>query len=128
MTTRKHIREIEEAAALLRAGQAVILDAVFGKAEERGAARKLADECGVPFRPLWLQAGNDIRRQRVAGRGRDASDATPTILEAQLRQIETPADWPTINVEDGRERDLAAAKVFLLPADSDLKGQGADAG
>ena len=107
---------IAEGAALLKAGEAVILDAVFGRAGERDVARRLASECGVPFRPLWLQAGSQTRRQRVETRGKDASDATPAILEAQLRQIETPADWPMIDVEEGRERSLAAAKAILLPA------------
>jgi len=119
---------IAEAAALLRAGHAVILDAVFGKADERDAARRLAGECGVPFRPLWLQAGNDIRRRRVETRGQDASDATPTILEAQLSQIENPTDWPTIDVGEGREHSLAAAKTYLLPAGFDLGSQDADNG
>ena len=119
---------IAEAGALLRAGQAVILDAVLGKADERDAARRLAGECGVPFRPLWLQAGNDIRRRRVETRGQDASDATPAILEAQLRQIETPIDWPTIDVGEDRESSLAAAKAFLLPTGTDLGGPSAGNG
>ncbi len=119
---------IAEAAMLLKAGNAVILDAVFGKAGERDAARRLAGECGVPFRPVWLQAGNEIRHQRVATRSKDASDATPAILEAQLHQIETPADWPMIDVEGGRERSLAAAKAILLPAALDIEGEDAAPG
>ena len=119
---------IVEAAALLKAGQAVILDAVFGSLREREAARRLASECGAPFRPLWLQAGNEIRHQRVETRGKDASDATPAILEAQLRQIETPADWPTIDVEGGRGRSLAAARAFLLSAELDIEDQDAGPG
>jgi predicted kinase len=64
----------------------------------------------------------------VEARGKDASDATPTILEVQLRQIETPADWPMIDVEGGRERSLAAAKAILLPAALDFEGEDAAPG
>ncbi len=106
---------LDEARALLNSGQSVILDAVFAKAAERDAARALAGTGGVPFRAAWLEAGPEVRRQRVGARMRDASDATAAILEAQLRQIERPEDWAVIDVAGPAEQNLAAARRILLP-------------
>ena len=107
---------LEEAAQLLKAGQGVILDAVFGKPTGREAVAALASTCAVPFKAAWLEAGPDIRRQRVEGRARDASDATSAILDAQLREIERPTDWTSIDVAGAGEQNLAAARKVLLPA------------
>jgi uncharacterized protein len=105
-----------EAAVLLKAGQSVILDGVFGKPAGREAAAALARVCGVPFTAAWLEAGADIRRQRVEGRARDASDATSAILDTQLRGIERPTNWTIIDVAGSAQQNLAAARKVLLPA------------
>ena len=58
-------------------GQAVIVDAVQAKQEEREALAALAAELGVPFTGLWLEAPANCMRERVAARIGDVSDATP---------------------------------------------------
>jgi predicted kinase len=68
----------------LEAGQAVILDAVHAKPEERDAAKALAAEMRVPFTGFWLDAPPEILRRRVANRTGDVSDATPDIVDVQL--------------------------------------------
>jgi predicted kinase len=68
----------------LRAGHSVVLDAVFAKPEERGAAEALALELGVPFEGLWLDVPKEVAQARVAARRGDASDATPAVVNRQF--------------------------------------------
>jgi aminoglycoside phosphotransferase family enzyme/predicted kinase len=75
---------IERAGQALRAGHSAILDAVFAKPEERQMAEALAREVGVPFEGLWLEVPKEVAQARVAGRGADASDATPAVVERQF--------------------------------------------
>ena len=67
----------------LRAGQSVILDAVFAREDERHAAEALAREVGVPFEGIWLDVPKNVAQARVAARRGDASDATPAVVERQ---------------------------------------------
>ncbi len=68
---------------VLRAGHSVVLDAVFAREDERGAAEALAAKIGVPFEGLWLDVPKEVARVRVAGRQGDASDATPAVVDRQ---------------------------------------------
>jgi aminoglycoside phosphotransferase family enzyme/predicted kinase len=68
----------------LAGGQAVIVDAVHARQEEREALSNLAAKAGVPFTGLWLEAPPEVMRERVAARTRDVSDATPQVVDAQL--------------------------------------------
>ena len=83
-------RMFEEARAVLAAGQAVMLDAVFLKAEERAAASALALEAGAAFEGVWLAGDPAVLRARVAARRGDASDADVAVLEAQLSRDRGP--------------------------------------
>lgn len=74
----------DAARACLRAGRAVVLDAAFLDPAERRGAEALADEAGVPFEGLWMEAEPDVLRARVAARTGDASDADVEVLERQL--------------------------------------------
>jgi len=62
----------------------VVLDGVFARPEERGAAEALALRCGVPFEGIWLDVSPEIARARVAARRGDASDATPDVVDRQF--------------------------------------------
>ena len=75
-----------EARRILRAGHAVILDAVFLACDERDRCRSLAEKEGVDFQGCWLEAPLDILRQRIAARVGDASDADLDVLETQLQR------------------------------------------
>ena len=68
----------------LEGGHAVIVDAVHAKREEREAVAALAALYGVPFAGLWLEAPAHMMRERVATRTGDVSDATPSVVDAQL--------------------------------------------
>ncbi len=68
----------------LLGGQAVLVDAVQSKPEERAALARLAARLGVPFTGLWLEAPAKLMRERVAARRGDVSDATPSVVDQQL--------------------------------------------
>ena len=75
---------LETARALLKAGQAVVLDATFTEPALRARAEALAADCGVAFQGAWLEAPVEVLEQRVAGRTGDASDATIEVLHDQI--------------------------------------------
>ncbi len=90
-----------EAAAVLAAGRAVILDATFMDAGERAKIEALAAEAGVKFAGVWLQSDPAVLRSRVAARTGDASDADLTVLEAQLSNPPpAPEGWTLVTDAD----------------------------
>ncbi len=72
------------AAEALKAGQSVVIDAVFARDGERYQAEQLARETGVTFQGFWLTASEETLVSRVAQRQGDASDATPEVVRNQL--------------------------------------------
>jgi aminoglycoside phosphotransferase family enzyme/predicted kinase len=83
----------EHALTVLGAGMSVILDGVYGEADDRHNIAGLALKAGVGFDGLWLQAPNGTLKQRVGSRQEDASDATVAVLQRQLETITAPEDW-----------------------------------
>ena len=84
---------LARAERVLRAGQSVVLDAVFARPEERAAAEALARKVGVPFQGIWLDVPKDVAQQRVTERKGDASDATATVVERQFAYDLGHIDW-----------------------------------
>ena len=84
---------LARAGRILRAGQSVILDAVFAREDERRAVEALAREVGVPFEGIWLDVPKDVAQARVAARTGDASDATPAVVERQYSYDLGRIDW-----------------------------------
>ncbi len=72
------------AESILKAGQSVVVDAVFAKPEERAAVEAVAAKMAVPFEGIWLDAPKDVAQARVAARKADASDATAAVVERQF--------------------------------------------
>ena len=75
------------AGALLRAGRAVVCDAVYGGEDERRSVERAAAEAGAPFRGFWLEAPEDVLEERVAARAGDASDADLAVVRAQRARV-----------------------------------------
>ncbi len=106
------------AAAALAAPWPVVVDAVFAKAEERAAIEQVARQAGVPFIGLWLDAPEELLRQRVAARATarsDASDAGVAVLQKQLAYDLGPITWRTISAAGTPEQALRQALRMLTP-------------
>ncbi len=87
---------LDKAQLALKAGQSVIMDAVFARAEERAAVEQAARNIGVPFTGLWLQAAPETLTARVEARRNDASDATAAVVEQQLSYELGQMDWTSV--------------------------------
>ena len=79
----------EKARLFLKAGQPVILDAVFLRDDERAKAQSLASDLNLSSITLLLKAEPEILFARVRARANDASDADVRIVKKQLALIET---------------------------------------
>lgn len=88
------------------AGQAVVADAVFARAEERAAL--------APGEGLWLTAPLDVLRARVAARTGDASDADLAVLEATAARGIAAPEWTVLDA--ARDPMPGACKVLDLDA------------
>jgi aminoglycoside phosphotransferase family enzyme/predicted kinase len=86
-----------DAETALRAGYAVIVDAVFAAEEERTAIEALAQQCHVPFTGIWLDTPLDVALERLATRTGDASDATASVRKAQETTVTGYITWTVQN-------------------------------
>jgi predicted kinase len=93
----------------LAAGYSAIIDAVALRPEERWSFAEAARAAGVPFSGLWLEGRADAMANRIRARRGDASDATPEVLDQQLRQDPGSIDWTRIDASQGPEGCVAAA-------------------
>jgi len=98
------------AAAILSAGHAVVMDAVYGTQAERDEIAGVAARAGARFDGLWLEADPSVLARRIAGRSGDASDATVAVLQRQLAAIQAPEDWTRIDA--GRTPEAIAKDVM----------------
>ena len=107
-------RELRErAAAALKSGYSAVIDAVALREEERRAFAAVAEEAGVPFTGLWLDAPADAMRARIGARRADASDASADVLERQLQADPVALDWHRIDASGGPDQTLTAARHAL---------------
>jgi uncharacterized protein len=105
---------VREAAA---GGHAVIADATFIDAGHRRTVEIAAREAGVAFVGLWLEAPLAELEARIAGRQRDASDATVAVLRAASETHPDAADWSAIEaVSPGVALSQARDRILLLKA------------
>ena len=104
----------DRARSALAAGAAVIVDAVHARAEERREIEALATEAGASFAGFWLDAPRQTLRNRVAGRGRDVSDATVDVVERQDRYAVDDVSWRRL---DARGQPAILAERILRVAE-----------
>jgi len=94
-------------------GTSVIIDAVFGDADERATVMSLS-ETGAPVRALWLTAPLSTRLERIAGRARDASDADEAVARAQTEPAaDTLGGWHLLPCGASLADTLSGAKTLL---------------
>jgi uncharacterized protein len=90
---------VERAAALLRAGHAVIADAVFAEPRDRAAIETAAG--AAPFAGIWLEAPEGVLIERLGRRGQDASDADGAVLRLQISRDTGPNAWERLDAGAG---------------------------
>jgi len=98
------------AGAALRAGQAVIADAVFARADERKAIEAVAASVGVPFIGLWLEAPTPMLETRLDRRTGDASDADKAVLHRQLTYDLGAITWTKLDAGQAAHALAEAAR------------------
>jgi uncharacterized protein len=96
----------------LESGQAVIVDAVHAKKDERDDIAEIAARAGAAFTGIWLDAPASAMRDRIAGRTGDVSDATPEVLDEQLRFDLGPQTFAVMDA--GRSLDQLVASCLEL--------------
>jgi len=109
-----HAAMMQEAEAALRAGSAVVADAVFARPEERSGIEAVAGATGAPFAGLWLEAPQETLETRLAARTGDASDAGPEVLRRQTRyDLGDLRDWSRVASETDAKRVAEQALTLL---------------
>jgi len=111
ITVAVYLRLLSRAMDALAQGRAVIVDAVYSTEDERAAVAKLAREKHVPFVGIWLEAAPEVLRQRVRDRPKGVSDATQSVLEAQLSRDNGKIDWVRLN---SASPDVAAKTLEIF--------------
>ena len=102
-----------KATQALAAGQAVVVDAVFARPEERDAIEAVARQAGVRFDGLWLEAAAETLKARVTDRRGDASDATAAVVERQLAYTLGTLSWHRLAAGGAPEKLRNAAQETL---------------
>lgn len=102
-------RLCDRAEYALKAGQSVVVDAVFQDPAERCCIEQVAARAGVPFFGIWLEAPQSQLIERVTGRLHDASDADASVVQMQVARLTTVACWK--NVDASGDRNKVARRV-----------------
>jgi aminoglycoside phosphotransferase family enzyme/cytidylate kinase len=120
-TEATYARLLDKARRALAAGQGVILDAVYAKADERRAAARLAAELAAPFIGLWLEAPLATRLERIGRRVGDASDADAGIATRQSTETLAEPGWMRLEASGGLAATVTAARRKLKRSNSWLR-------
>lgn len=113
MTVRVYEALRRRAETVLRAGHAVVADAVYGDAGERAAIEAAARAARAPFTGIWLEAPVETLEQRIEARQADASDATVAVLHAQLARDPGAIAWRRVDAAGETEATLERVRRLL---------------
>jgi aminoglycoside phosphotransferase family enzyme/predicted kinase len=113
ITARVYATLNDKARRILAAGHSVIIDAVFGHADERAAIAATAGAASFPLDGLFLTAGIATRIARVGGRTGDASDADAKVALAQESYDLGSLGWANVDASGTPEQTLARAEAAL---------------
>ena len=97
VTRRVYQTIADRARTALKAGHAVIADAVYADPHEREEIAAAARQAGVRFIGLWIDGPLEILASRLRARAADASDATADVLQLQMRSEIGPLDWQRLD-------------------------------
>ncbi len=113
MTVKTYDAFIDQARQAIKAGQSVVLDAVFAMQDQRETAEALAAELNVPFTGIWVAAPEDVRIERVMKRERNVSDITPDIARSQSDYDVGDMTWKLVN-SAGEKTETVAQGLRIL--------------
>ncbi|HET9383136.1 MAG TPA: AAA family ATPase [Streptomyces sp.] len=109
-TARTYATLLDRAAALLSAGEPVVLDATWSDPAQREAARRVADRTSADLVALRCHVPDDVASARLRGRGAGPSDADAGIASAMAAAA--PA-WPeAVAVDTGGPLEPAVARAL----------------
>lgn len=103
----------KRAVVLLAAGWTVIVDGVYGRAEQRQQIEAVAQAVGLPFTGVWLEAPEEVLLARVDGRVGDASDADVAVVRQQRDMLGPDAGWHRIRADRPLHEELATIEALL---------------
>lgn len=115
-TLRVYDRLAECATDTLQGGYTTIVDATFGRAEDRSRFRGLAVALGVRTGVVYCHERRRILKHRLLERQRradDASEADLAVLSWQERRFEVPTSSEGLVVLEGRSPDAAAIETLV---------------
>jgi uncharacterized protein len=113
-----------KATVALEAGYTVIIDSVALREEERRSFLAVATKARVPFLGIWLEVSAQVMALRLRSRRNDASDATPEVLQQQLRHDPGPIDWLRIDAGQDLERSFDEVRRAVASASTVSGGFG----
>jgi predicted kinase len=103
----------DRARQAIRAGHSAIVDAVFGRADERRLIEEVAAVASVPFIGVWLDAPESVLIARLGGRRDDPSDADAVVVRSQRAQDTGLVHWHGIDASASPSTVLATACDLL---------------
>ncbi|OYW52737.1 MAG: hypothetical protein B7Y80_16790 [Hyphomicrobium sp. 32-62-53] len=113
VTARVYARLLAKSEAALRVGHSVVADAVHAHPSERAEMAALAQRAGALFVAFWLDAPRDVLLQRVGARKKDASDATPQVVERQMSYDLGELEWTRLDASGTPEETRCTAMSYL---------------
>jgi uncharacterized protein len=116
---------LDRAGRVLAAGCSVVIDAVFSQSGERLTAQQLAVSRCIDFHGFWLEAAERTLKARVTSRHGDASDATPEVIDRQLKYDLGEITWTRIDAS-GSPAEVEACALSLLELARTQLRSGAD--
>lgn len=105
VTERVYAEALARAQRVVRAGHAAVVDAVFGRPEQRVSIERAAREAGVPFAGIWLDAPAAVLEARIGARRGDVSDADVSVVRQQLARDPGPVTWARVDAS-GQPTDV----------------------
>ncbi len=113
ITARTYEAVYRTCAEILQVGHPVVVDAVFGREEERDTIERVAQKAGVPFHGLWLEVPPDLAATRITERVGNVSDATPEVLQRQTTWDLGILRWHKINSGGTKNETLQYGRLAL---------------
>ncbi|MFJ4850768.1 MULTISPECIES: AAA family ATPase [unclassified Streptomyces] len=110
-TARTYALLLDRAAALLRHGESVVLDATWCDSGQRAAAAGVAVQASADLVPLRCSVPSAVAATRLETRGPGASDAGPAVAAAMAAD---EAPWPeAVPIDTGGDLETAVEQALV---------------